>query len=474
MIKLVVTNEKNLELTELEKVHVGENKFGYYLIFLPEVLNGYNLTDCEVKLIQVFEDDTSVAIDVDTTQETRPIKEFITLDATAQAQMVTLSVLITHNGNVIGKTNQKTYQVYPTKNATPIDPREELDEIIAGLRADKAELEETVSEQAETITSQGNQITELSGEVDELTIENAEQAATITRQNTTIDELNRRIPPLEILEPINPSQIQQTYIPESPNIGFPQVVVNPVMAEGVGFNKDYYKEGEPCLGKIGTYNPLPEGSVGGIYINEVNEYGYPSKILYYNLPKKVERINYYINDYFGDSSVFAKNSYKEIIFRNCPNLKYIREFQPYTYLEKLILPEGLIETPVSLINGCQLITELIIPNKVKIINQFMCYRADNIKTVFFPNSIETIIDGANIFGNCRKLEFVTLENGFNANGLSLAISTLYSVETIVSWLEALADRTGETAYTLTIGTTNLNKLTAEQKAIAINKNWNLN
>ena len=35
MIKLVVTNEKNLELYELEKVHVGENKFGYYLIFLP-------------------------------------------------------------------------------------------------------------------------------------------------------------------------------------------------------------------------------------------------------------------------------------------------------------------------------------------------------------------------------------------------------------------------------------------------------
>jgi hypothetical protein len=40
-------------------------------------------------------------------------------------------------------------------------------------------------------------------------------------------------------------------------------------------------------------------------------------------------------------------------------------------------------------------------------------------------------------------------------------------------LEALADRTGETAYTLTIGATNLNKLTAEQKAIAIGKNWNL-
>jgi hypothetical protein len=40
-------------------------------------------------------------------------------------------------------------------------------------------------------------------------------------------------------------------------------------------------------------------------------------------------------------------------------------------------------------------------------------------------------------------------------------------------LEALADRTGQTAKTLTMGATNLAKLTDGQKAIATNKNWTL-
>ena len=75
--------------------------------------------------------------------------------------------------------------------------------------------------------------------------------------------------------------------------------------------------------------------------------------------------------------------------------------------------------------------------------------------------------------NCPSLINVTIESGFNCNNLVLSASTRYTAETIVSWLEALADRTGQTTFKLTIGATNLNKLTAEQKAIATNKNWTL-
>ena len=97
-------------------------------------------------------------------------------------------------------------------------------------------------------------------------------------------------------------------------------------------------------------------------------------------------------------------------------------------------------------------------------------QAYNLTTLSIPSSITTIA-GKNTFRDCSKLENVTIANGFNANGLNLSWSTLYSVATIVSWLNALADRTGQTTYTLTIGTTNKNKLTAEQIAIATNKNW---
>ena len=48
-----------------------------------------------------------------------------------------------------------------------------------------------------------------------------------------------------------------------------------------------------------------------------------------------------------------------------------------------------------------------------------------------------------------------------------------SVEVMVNVFNNLADLTGQGAQTLVFGTTNLNKLTSEQIAIATNKNWNL-
>ena len=44
---------------------------------------------------------------------------------------------------------------------------------------------------------------------------------------------------------------------------------------------------------------------------------------------------------------------------------------------------------------------------------------------------------------------------------------------MVAMFNSLKDLTGDTAKTLTLGSTNLAKLTAEQKAIATNKNWTL-
>ena len=81
--------------------------------------------------------------------------------------------------------------------------------------------------------------------------------------------------------------------------------------------------------------------------------------------------------------------------------------------------------------------------------------------------------GITLFTNCSRLTNVTLGNNFNCDNLDLSVSTKYSVDTLVAMLTALADRTGQTAYTLTLGTTNLAKLSDEQKAIATDKNWTL-
>ena len=95
----------------------------------------------------------------------------------------------------------------------------------------------------------------------------------------------------------------------------------------------------------------------------------------------------------------------------------------------------------------------------------------SLTSVTIPNSVTSI--EVRLFSNCSNLTNVTIENGFNVNGLDLSVSTKYTADTIVSWLNALADRTGQEQYTLTIGATNKAKLTDEQLAIATNKNWNI-
>ena len=67
----------------------------------------------------------------------------------------------------------------------------------------------------------------------------------------------------------------------------------------------------------------------------------------------------------------------------------------------------------------------------------------------------------------------TLEVG---NGFNMAINASNFQQTADKWVkvfENLADRTGQDALTLTIGSKNLAKLTPVQIAIATNKNWTL-
>jgi hypothetical protein len=117
------------------------------------------------------------------------------------------------------------------------------------------------------------------------------------------------------------------------------------------------------------------------------------------------------------------------------------------------------------------LTTINLPNSLININNQAFFGCTSLTTINLSNSLAYV--SAYAFNGCSSLENVTIESGFNCNNLNLSASTKYSVETMVSWFNALADRTGQTPFTLTIGATNLNKLTAEQKAIATNKNWTL-
>ena len=57
--------------------------------------------------------------------------------------------------------------------------------------------------------------------------------------------------------------------------------------------------------------------------------------------------------------------------------------------------------------------------------------------------------------------------------MSFSQNTKLTVDSLMSVINNLPDLTGSTAQTLTLGSTNLAKLSASQVAIATNKNWNV-
>lgn len=146
-------------------------------------------------------------------------------------------------------------------------------------------------------------------------------------------------------------------------------------------------------------------------------------------------------------------------------------FYNFRTLRNVSIPNSVTSIGDYAFFGCTTLITLTIPNSVISIGADAFSGCKALTELIIPNSVTSISDTA--FYGCYALTSVTLGQGFNCNNLNFSWSSRLSVETLVAMFEALADRTGETAYTLTIGGATLAKLTAEQKAIATNKNWNL-
>lgn len=100
-------------------------------------------------------------------------------------------------------------------------------------------------------------------------------------------------------------------------------------------------------------------------------------------------------------------------------------------------------------------------------------------------NVSGVINATNMFAGCtqlitlvgsRSLDEIKRNNIGAMNGARIDYSVSYcplDVASLVALFNGVADLTGQASKTITVGKTNLAKLTPEQIAIATNKNWNV-
>lgn len=80
------------------------------------------------------------------------------------------------------------------------------------------------------------------------------------------------------------------------------------------------------------------------------------------------------------------------------------------------------------------------------------------------------------FSGCSSLENIVIEGTIAKNGLNLQWSTQLTHDSLMSIINALADKSGDTSgtvWTLTLGSTNIAKLTEDEQRIVKMKGWTL-
>lgn len=96
---------------------------------------------------------------------------------------------------------------------------------------------------------------------------------------------------------------------------------------------------------------------------------------------------------------------------------------------------------------------------------YRCYNLVTVRKIIFE---ETVTSLANVFRDCDKLTNLAVEGTIKAD-LNLSYSPLLTHDSIINVINCL----GSGTYTLTLGDTNLAKLTDDEKAVATQKGWTL-
>ena len=187
-----------------------------------------------------------------------------------------------------------------------------------------------------------------------------------------------------------------------------------------------------------------------------------------NIVSHANSIGSYVFRYCLSLTDVEVGVFSEYMFYQCANLITAKStqattttgnyvFYNCTALESASLSDGTTTIGYCIFDGCKALKTVYLPSSI---------------TTATNNCLTSTSSAYYAFYNCTALEDVQLGQDWNMS-LRLNVSNNLTVDSMVAMFNSLKDLTGDTAKTLTLGSTNLAKLTDEQKAIAINKNWTL-
>lgn len=147
-------------------------------------------------------------------------------------------------------------------------------------------------------------------------------------------------------------------------------------------------------------------------------------------------------------------------------------FNGCTGLQNIDLPTtGIVTLSNAMFSGCTSLISITIPDGVTSLGNWMCSNCTALEMISLPSSIASM-NNTNSFNNCSAVTDIMLGENWNY-AANFSFTNILTHDSMVAMLENLADLTGQTAKTLTLGETNLARLSEEEKAVATAKNWAL-
>lgn len=180
----------------------------------------------------------------------------------------------------------------------------------------------------------------------------------------------------------------------------------------------------------------------------------------------------------------ALTNWGTMTFQNCTSLSSVsfaenfalttipvNTFDGCTSLKNITLPTSINKIDSNAFSNSG-IENIVIHNGITYLGYSAFYGCTSLSEITLPNTLSSIdtTNGSryNTFSDCTALTTVNLEQDFNC---SISFYSSANITNAAEMLTKLKDLTGETAKTITFAKAVYEGLTADEIAVATNKNW---